>query len=304
MAKANSIGVRDRKKSQNLLIMLIPAILLFIIFRYIPLGFLSIVFKDYNIFAGFADSEWVGLKHFQTMFSSPEFLRIFRNTILISLYKILFVFTIPVLFAILLNEIGIAWFKKTVQTLVFLPNFLAWTAMYSVFFSIFNGEGIINQILTALGQDKIFFFVDKGVFRGLLVATDVWKTTGWRIILYMAVMSSFDQQLYEAAIIDGANRIHRMLRITFPLLIPAIFTFLLLYISYVIPSSFEQILIMYNPQVYEVADILTTNVYREGLGQLKLSYGAAVGLFNSVMVFLLAIFTNRMSRRFSERPIW
>ena len=296
--------VKYMKQNGALYLFLVPAVLFFLVFRYVPLGYMAIAFKDFNIFDGFARSEWVGLKHFIVMFQNPEFYQLLWNTLIISFQKLLFVFTAPILIALLLNEIRMEFFKRFVQTMVFLPHFLSWVIIYSVFFGIFSGSGVINNILSDLGLEKIFFFVDKDYFRGILVSTEVWKATGWRTVLYLAALSGIDPQLYEAAVIDGAGRFRRIIHITIPCLIPTIFTVLILYIGYVMTANFEQIVVMYNPQVYPVADILQTNVYRNGFGRMQFSAGAAVGIFNSILVFLLALGANRASRKFTERSIW
>ncbi len=297
--------VRQIRQHWEMYLLLLPGILFMLLFKYTPMYGVLIAFQDFNIFSGIGGSPWVGLKQFEKLFHSPEFLQVLVNTLLISFYKIVLLFPLPILIALLLNEVRILWFKKTVQTIVYLPHFLSWVIITSLFVTILSPSGgMVNELIKMFGGSPIAFFTDNSVFRSLVVFTAGWKESGWNAIIFIAAISGIEQEQYEAAEIDGAGRIQRMLHITLPGILPTIVLMFILRIGNVLEAGTEQILTMYNPIVYATGDVIGTYVYRMGLGKLDYSFSTAVGLFNSVVGFLLVIFGNQMSKKLVKRSIW
>ena len=304
-------ALRYLRRNYDLYLLLLPGIAYLLLFKYAPLYGLLIAFTDFDIFAGNSPfhaifvSEWVGGYHFQRVMGSPAFIRVLTNTLIISLYKLVFLFPLPILLAILLNEVRNVTLKRSFQTLVYLPHFLSWVIVSGLFLNLLGAGGIVNRVLMGLGRETpIYFFMESSLFRGLLIVTDGWKTVGWGSIVYLAAITAIDPQLYEAAIVDGASRLRQTISITLPGIMPTVVLLLILNIGNLLQAGFEQILTMYNPLVYDVADIIQTYVYRIGLGQLNFSMGTAVGLFNSVVAFTLIISANAFSRRAIGRSIW
>ena len=295
----------DVIKDWDLYVMLIPGIIFLIIFKYTPMYGILIAFKDFNIFEGMSESPWVGLKHFERLFHSRDFAIVFRNTLVISVYKIVFLFPLPIIMAILLNEMKNMVFKRGIQTVVYLPHFLSWVIVSGLFIDILSTNGgIVNRIIVSFGGEPISFFMDKDWFRTVLVTSAGWKETGWSMIVYLAAIASIDPQLYEAAKIDGAGRFRQIWHITLPGMIPIILLMFILRLGNILEAGTEQILVMYNSIVYEVADVIGTYVYRMGLGQQDYSFSTAVGLFDSVVGFILIIGGNYLARKFLHRGIW
>ncbi len=295
---------RVLKKNWDLYLLLLPAIGLTLLFRYVPIYGALIAFKDFNIFQGFASSPWVGFSNFQRVFSDDAFYGALGNTLIISMLKLLIVFPMPVLLALLMNEVGSKWFKRTIQTTVYLPHFLSWAIVYGIFYALLKLDGPINQMLYGLGFQKTAFFVNAKTFRGLLVVSDLWKTMGWGSIIYLAAITAIDPALYESAMLDGANRLQRIRYITLPSIASTIVVMLVLRLGSLLNAGLEQILIMYNPAVYAVADVIDTYVYRTGIGQQDYSYASAVGLFNSVVNCILVIGSNAYCKRRYDRSLW
>lgn len=285
-------------------VLLIPAVILVILFQFVPLYGLTIAFKDFSIFTGIADSPWIGMEHFKQLFTDAYFYQVLRNTILISFYKLIFLFPLPIILAIMLNEVKNMLFKRSIQTVVYLPHFLSWVIVSGLFISILGTEGVVNEMIAPFVDGPIRFLMDRNWFRTILVATEGWKGVGWSAIVYLAAITAIDPQLYEAAIVDGANKFRRIWHITLPGISPTIILLLILQIGQILEAGFQQILVMYNPMVYPVADIIGTYVYRVGLGQMNFSYGTAVGLFNSVVAFMMILCGNLLARRLVGRSIW
>lgn len=293
-----------------LYIMLIPGLFFLIVYKFVPLYGLTIAFKDFNIFLGsnpfeaIALSDWVGLEHFRRLFGSPDFGHVFANTLIINLYKIVFLFPIPILCAIMLNEIRSMTYRKVAQTFIYIPYFFSWVVVFGIFYSLLGTYGMVNQLMNTLGFESVSFFTDKAIFRGLLVVTEGWKEIGWNTVIYLAAITAIDPTLYEAARVDGAKRIGQIIHITIPGLFPTIILMLIMKVGYILDTGFEQILVMYNPTVYQVADVIQTYVYRMGLGQMDFSLGTALGLFNAVIAFVLIVGANGVSRKLLGRSIW
>ncbi|WJH33452.1 ABC transporter permease subunit [Paenibacillus sp. CC-CFT747] len=295
----------DVAKDWDLYIALIPGIAFLLLFKYAPMYGIIIAFKDFNIFDGLAASPWVGWEHFEKLFSSESFLHVFRNTLVISVYKILFLFPLPIVIAILLNELRNLAFKRTVQTVIYLPHFLSWVIVSGLFLDMLSTNGgIVNKIIVAMGGEPIRFFLDNSIFRTVLVSSAGWKETGWNTIIYLAALAGIDPGLYEAARIDGANKWKQIIHITLPGLIPIILLMFILRLGSVLEAGTEQILVMYNPSVYNVADVIGTYVYRIGLGEQNYSFTTAVGVFESVVAFILILSGNALARKFFGRGIW
>lgn len=294
----------SRNNNHELYLMVIPGIVLLLIFRYIPLGGLILAFEDYNIFKGFINSEWVGLKHFNDLFNSPDFYKIFKNTIVISFQKLLFGFPAPIIMAIFLNEVRRVKVKRFAQNIFYLPHFLSWVMIAGLAFEVFSLKGPVNNLISLFGIQPIMFLGNSDYFVSTLVISDIWKNVGWGSIIYLAALASIDTKLYEAAIIDGASRFKQIIYITIPSLVPTIVVLFIVSVSKIMDAGQDQILMMYNPLVMSVADIIDTYVYRIGLGEAKYSFTTAVGMFKSVVAMILVLGSNKMIRKISGGGIW
>ncbi len=293
------------RKNLSLYLLLVPGVVYLIVFKYVPIGGLVMAFQDFNVFAGFTGSEWVGLAQFRKLFASPDFYKIFRNTLLINTYKIIFVFPLPILLAVMLNEIRCLPLKKVSQTVIYLPHFLSWIIVSGLFINILSPSGgLVNQIITALGGEPIFFMSDNRWFRTVLVVTDAWKEMGWSAIVYIAAIAGVEQELYEAATVDGASKLQQIWHVTLPGIVSTIVLMFILKLGSIMSGGFDQVLTMYNASVYETGDIIQTYVYRIGLGKMQYSFSAAVGMFNSVIGLVLTVAGNMVSRRLTGRSIW
>ncbi len=295
---------KSLKGYEQLLLMLVPGILYYIIFHYVPIYGIIIAFKNFSFRRGFLGSPWVGLAHFRLMFDNPSFYEVFGNTLVLGLLKLVIGFPIPILFAILINEIRFTKIKKTVQTVSYLPHFLSWIVLGGMFFQIFSIYGPINEIIRFFGGEPIRFMTEPKPFRIVLVSTYVWKSMGWNSIVYLAAITGISPELYEAAMIDGANRFQRMWRITLPSLTPVITVMLILAAGQIIKDDFDQIFNLYNPAVYETADVISTYVYRQGLEMMNYSYAAAVDLFKNIIALVFVFGTNRVAKSMNEYGIW
>jgi putative aldouronate transport system permease protein len=298
-------ALADLNRDRSLYYLLIAPVAFMILFKFVPLLWITMAFKEYNIFRGLNESPWVGLLHFRRLFSTEEFYQVFRNTLLINVYRIAFLFPAPIIIALLLNEVTNIGFKRVVQTIIYVPHFLSWVVVAALFIQILSVDGgLVNQIIASAGLRPVPFLMDKRFFRGILVFTAGWKDVGWNTIIYLAAITAIDPQLYEAAMVEGANRLQRTWHITLPGIASTIVVLLLLRLGQILGSNIDQVLMLYNPLVYEVGDVLATYVYRMGLGKMEYSFGTAVGLFNSVIGFILVISANALTRRISDRSIW
>jgi ABC-type polysaccharide transport system, permease component len=296
---------RSYWKHRYLLSILFLCLLYFLLFKYVPMYGVILAFKDYRFIDGIFGSPWAGWENFRTLVEGRDFPRAFRNTVIISLYKLIFGFPAPIILALLLNELRVILFKRIVQTLSYLPHFLSWVVLAGVFMELFSPtRGIVNYIITAMGGEAIFFFGDKDWFRTLLVSTDVWKSVGWGSIIYLAALSSVDTSLYEAAVVDGANRWKQMVHITLPALIPVTTIMFIFAVGGIITDDFDQVFNFYNPAVYEVADVLSTYTYRVGISEMEYGLATASGLFTNVIALILIVSANFIVRRYSEYGIW
>lgn len=293
-----------------LYLMLVPGLFFLFIYKLLPLWGLQIAFKNYKIFAAetpwkaIAESAWVGMKHFNKLFASSQFKVVLRNTLEINFMKILWLFPIPILCAILLNEIRHAFYQKLCQTLIYVPYFFSWVLIFGIFYSLLGSYGIVNTLIAAGGGDRVNFFGDQSIFRSVLVFTEGWKEVGYNTVIYLAAITGIDITLYEAAKVDGANKFAQIWHITLPGLLPTIVLMLIMKVGYILTTGFEQVLVFYSPPVYDVADIIETYVYRIGLGQANFSLATALGLFNAVVAFVLIVGANTVSKKTLGRSIW
>ena len=293
-----------------LYLMLIPGLFFLFIYKLLPLWGLQIAFKNYKIFAAenawkaIAASKWSGFNHFQKLFGSSQFIKVLRNTLEINFMKILWLFPIPIIAAILLNEIRHAFYQKLCQTLIYVPYFFSWVLIFGIFYSLLGSYGIVNTLIAAGGGARMNFFGDQSIFRSVLVFTEGWKEVGYNTVIYLAAITGIDITLYEAAKVDGANKFAQIWHITLPGLLPTIVLMLIMKVGYILTTGFEQVLVFYSPPVYDVADIIETYVYRIGLGQANFSLATALGLFNAVIAFVLIVGANTVSKKTLGRSIW
>lgn len=292
------------KQNWSLYIMLIPAGILLLIFSYYPMYGVSIAFQDYQPVNGFLGSPFVGLKWFKYVFEMPDFKEILSNTLIMAVGKILIGTLFSIVFALLLNEIKNRRYKKTVQTIVYLPYFLSWVIIGGIFVDLLSADGLINQIINLFGHESIMFLGDNRYFRGTMILTDVWKSFGYGAIIYLAAMTGIDPQLYESSRMDGANRFKQALHITLPGILPTIILLATLSIGNILNAGFDQILIMYNEVVYETGDIIDTFVYRVGLESAQFSLSTAVGLFKSVVSFIMIGISYTLAYKFADYRIF
>lgn len=300
--------IRELSKYKLLYLLLLPGFLYLLIWHYIPLMGSFIAFKDVPPYAGLSgmfEARWVGFKHFNIFFSSRYFLNILLNTVIISFYKIVFGFPVPIILALMLNEVKNARFKKVTQTISYLPHFISMVVVAGMLNNILSvNGGIVNAIIKTMGKEPIFFLGDEKYFRSILVLTGIWQGCGWESIIYLAAITSVDPQLYEAATIDGASKFRQIWSITIPSIMSVVTVMLIMKMGSILSAGFEQILLLYSPSVYNVADIIDTYVYREGILSMKYSFATAVGLFKSVVGLMFIIISNYMSKKFGQEGLW
>jgi putative aldouronate transport system permease protein len=301
-------GVRRRSFWQQvvsarvLLLMLAPGFLLILVFNYGPMYGLLMAFQDFQVTKGIWGSPWVGLKHFQEFFSNENAVNALRNTLVISFLKLAFGFPAPILLALLFNELRNGLFKRVSQTISYMPHFVSWIVFAALITAMLSpSTGVINQIIKAFGIRPIYFMADPGWFRVVLIASEIWKEIGWGAIIYLAALTGVDPTLHEAAVVDGATRLQRMVYINIPSLLPIAALMLILRMGGILNAGFDQVFNMYNVQVYQSADIIDTYVYRTGLADLKYSFAAAVGFFKSAVGLVMVVVVNEIARRMSDR---
>ena len=294
----------ELKSNKCLYLMALPVALYYIIFCYMPMYGASIAFKQYDVSKGIMGSEWVGFKYFIEFFQGVYFVRILRNTLILSIYDLMVCFPLPIIFALLMNELKSLKFKKTVQTITYLPHFISMVVVCGMIVDFFSSDGLITDLLVKLGMPKMNYVGSNDYFRHIYVWTDAWKTIGWGSIIYMAALSGVDQALYEAARIDGANRFQLAIHVTLPGIASTIVVMLILKIGNIMSLGYEKIILLYGPATYETADIISSFVYRYGLTGMKYSYSTAVGLFQSVINLILIVGSNTLSKKITEMGIY
>ncbi|WP_026281096.1 ABC transporter permease [Paenibacillus massiliensis] len=292
-------------KNRYLYLMLLPGLVYFIVYKYIPMWGVVIAFQDYHPYLGISGSQWVGFKHFQHFFSDPSFLQLFRNTLILAIYNLVFFFPLPIVISLLLNELRREKFKRFVQTMVYIPHFVSWVVVAGITYTFFTTQGgIVNELLVLMGFGKVNFLLEEGWFRTLITSQVMWKETGWGTIIFLAALSGVDPQQYEASVIDGANRWRQMWHITLPALRSTIIILLILRLGHVMDSGFEQIFLMLNSMNRGVGEVFDTYVYTLGISQGQFSFSTAVGIFKSVIGLMMVIGANRLAKKFGEEGVY
>ena len=302
--KAASARRSQKKERLTFHLMLLPGMIVLLIFVFVPLLGSVMAFQDYKVGLGFFRSPWVGLENFRIIFTFRDSVQVFWNTLIIAFGKLVLNAIVPVLFSILLNELGGKIFKRAFQTIVYLPHFLSWVVLATVVTNMFSLDGPINAFLGLFGVDGIQFLADNRWFRTVIIGTDVWKEFGYNSVIYLAALLSIDPGLYEAASIDGASRSKQILHITLPSLMPTVVLMVALSLGNILNAGFDQVFNLYNPIVYETGDIIDTYVYRIGMVERQYSIGAAVGLFKSIISFVLILGSNRLAKKLTGSGIF
>ncbi|TVY12028.1 sugar ABC transporter permease [Paenibacillus cremeus] len=285
--------------------MLAPGVLYFILFKYAPMWGILIAFQDYSPFTGFWGSPWIGFEHFTTFFNEPQFGQLFANTLILAVYNIVFFFPLPIIIALLLNEVRKEVFKRTVQSLIYIPHFISWVVVVGLAYILFTTEGgIVNEIITSYGGEKINLLLNKDWFRTMIMGEMMWKETGWGTILFLAALAGVDTQLYEAARIDGAGRWKQLIHVTLPAIRGTIVVLLILRLGHFLDVGFEQIFLMLNPMNREVGEVFETYVYERGIQQGDFSYSTAVNLFKSIIGITLVVCANFFAKKVGEEGIY
>ena len=293
------------RKNRALYIMVLPGILYFIIFRYIPMGGLVIAFQDYQPFLGILGSPFVGFTHFIRLFTEDTFVMLMRNTLIMFFLNITISFPFPILLALMLNEVNNRRLKKSIQTIIYLPHFMSWVIVVSIFYVLLTTEGgVINNMIESLGGERIPFLTSRTWLRPMYIFQDLWKGAGWGTIVYLAAITNVDEQLYEAADMDGAGKLRKMWHITWPCIRPTIVTLMILKIGSILDMGFEHMFLLMNSMNREVAQIFDTFVYTAGIQNGQLSYSTAVGLFKGLVGLILVVFANRLAKKIGEDGIY
>lgn len=310
-AKNSDVGV-IRKKSlwkrilmhRHIYVLLLPTLLYYLIFKYAPMFGNIIAFQDYSITKGILRSPFVGFENFINFLQNYKFWELLRNTLSINLLDLAFGFTSPILLAILLNEVRVTWFKKSVQTITYIPHFISTVIVSSLILTFVSSDGMVNALRVLFGAERISFMTEPKYFQPIFIIAQIWQNIGWNSIIFIAAISSIDAELYEAATIDGAGRFKQAIHITLPGISETIMILLIMRIGQMLTLGYERIILLYNPSIYETADVISSYVYRYGLLQGNYSYSAAVGLFNSVINFTLLMIANKVSNKVKGSGLW
>nr|WP_229692388.1 ABC transporter permease subunit [Paenibacillus radicis (ex Gao et al. 2016)] len=290
--------------NKYLYLMMIPVVAYYIVFHYAPMYGALIAFKEYTPMKGILGSDWVGLKHFNDFFNSYYFVRILKNTLIISLYSLLFEFPAPIILALLINEVRSKAFKRVAQTITYMPYFISLVVICGIITDFTNADGVINRLFMLFGYDGQAMLQKPELFRPIYILSEIWQRIGWESIIYIAALMSIDLEQYEAARMDGASRLKQIFHITLPGIMPTIAIMLILRMGNLLNVGFEKIILLYNPVTYETADVISSFVYRKGLLEFGWSYSSAVGLFNSVINLVLLITANYVSRKVNKSSLW
>lgn len=292
-------------KKKYLYIMLLPCVAYFVIFHYIPMYGVTIAFKDFNFSKGILGSDWIGFENFRYMFGLEEFYNVFKNSITLSLLRLICGFPMPVILALMLNEVRCLKLKKTVQTIIYLPHFISWVVVGGIITNFLSPTwGIVNNVLTKFGVEPVFFMAGTKYFRPIVIFTSIWKEAGWGTILYLAAITSINPDLYEAAMLDGAGRFRQMLHVTLPCIVPTIITMFILRTGTIMNNGFEQILVLQNSQNLSVSEVFETYTYRNGILGGRYSFATTVGLFTSTIGLIMISVTNKLSKTIGEKGLW
>lgn len=303
-AKKNGAFVKEMKTNWPLYLMASIPLLYYLIFNYLPMFGVVIAFQDFSPAAGIFKSTWVGLAHFKDFFSSVYFMRTMRNTLTLSFLDLLIGFPAPIILALLLNELTNKLFKKTVQTITYIPHFISMVIICGLIVDFSTRDGVLNIILGVFGHERTNLLIKEDYFKWIYVFSGIWQTVGWGSIVYIAALGGIDSALYEAARIDGAGKLKQAIHVTLPGIIPTIVVLFILRVGNIMSVGFEKVILLYNPTIYNKADVISSYLYREGLGSMRFSYSAAVGLFNSVVNLILIIGTNYLSKKATDMALW
>jgi len=295
---------RDLSLHRTVYLMAVPVLLYYFFFHYGPMYGALIAFKDFSPMKGILGSPWAGLRHFQDFFGSYYFIRIFRNTILINFGILIFGFPLPILLAILLNEVRVTSVKRFVQTVSYLPHFISIMVICGLVINFTSRQGLINDIIASLGGERFSLLLKPELFQPIYIISDVWQTTGWNSIIYLAALSAIDPQLFEAADMDGAGRFRKIWNISIPGILPTITILLVLRMGTMMSIGFEKVLLLVNPNTLETGDVISSFVYRRGILEFNFSYSAAVGLFNSIINFALLLVSNWLTKRLNQTGLF
>ncbi|MFE0557460.1 MULTISPECIES: ABC transporter permease [Paenibacillus] len=291
-------------REKYIYLLLLPGVLYFIIYRYVPMAGLVIAFKDFNPFTGFWNSDWVGFKHFARMFESSEVIQVLVNTIQISLLQIFVAFPVSIILALMLNELQHATLKRFIQSLIYLPHFLSWVVVVGIFVVFLRGEGLVNSVLSNIGMEAIPFLTDPAYFKPIIILQVIWKEAGWGTIIFLAALAGVNPSLYEAAVIDGANRWRQLWHVTLPAIRGVIIILFILRLGSVLDTGFEQIFLMLNPFNMDSGNVLDTYVYFKGIQQGNIGFATAVGMFKGMIGLVLVLSANRLAKRFGEEGLY
>lgn len=303
--KKTSSMLNQLKRNRLLYLMIFPGLIYFIVFKYLPMGGLVIAFQDYQSFLGITGSPWVGFKHFARLFTEPTFFMLLKNTLILFAMNLIFFFPLPIIVALMLNEVRIKWFKNAVQTIIYIPHFMSWVIIVSISYVFLNVDGgVLNELLAALGFQKISFLTSPEWLRTVYIGQIIWKELGWSTIIYLAAITVVDTQLYEAAEMDGAGRLRKTWHVTLPAIRPVIITLLILKIGSTLDLGFEHMYLLLNSLNREVAEIFDTFIYTAGLKNGQLSFSTTVGLFKGLVGLLLVMASNRLAKKFGEDGVY
>lgn len=294
----------ELRANKNLYILALPVLIYYILFYYLPMGGIVIAFKQYQLGSSIFAGDWVGLKYFKEFFSGLYFTRTLRNTLLISLYDLVLGFPAPIIFALLLNELRNKLFKKSVQLITYLPHFISLVVVCGMITDFFSSDGVLTNLFAAFGAEKMNYIGDARFFRSIYVGTNIWQGVGWGSIIYLAALAGVDQELYEAAVIDGAGRMRQFWHVTLPGIMTTIIVMLILRLGQIMSVGYEKIILLYNSGTYETADVISSYVYRMGLGESRYSFSTAVGLFQSVINLVLLLGANLFSKKISGTSLF
>ena len=305
MAYKHRDSIYGFRRSYELYLFLLPGLIFILLFDLLPMINITIAFKNFRPMLGLKGSQWIGFRNFAKLFADPTVWNVIKNTLEINFLKLIVCAPLPMFLAILINEIAAPpFFRKSIQTVIYIPHFFTWVVVYSVFFILFGSGGIINYLIILISGKPTLFFINGNWMRFLLIISDSWHSTGWGTIVYLAAITGIDPELYDAATVDGAGRMQQIRHITIPCLLPVFVLMMSIRLGNIMRASFDQVLAFYNPSVYESVDIIGTFVYRTGIGQANFSYATAVGLFNSFIGLLMVISANILSRKTTGRSIW
>ena len=274
------------------------------LFAYYPMVGIVTAFQNYSLFLGVSGSEWIGFDNFTRFFNDPNFFRIIKNTFLLGFYDLLWSFPAPIILALLINEVVHPKIKRFIQTVTYLPYFISIVVIVGIMKSIFSGTGIVNELLANFGVDPIQFFNESGFFRSLYIGSGIWQGVGYSSILYLAAIIGIDPEMYEAAKMDGCSKLKQMFHITLPSLRPTIITLFILAVGGIVSVGFDKVLLMYSPATYDVADVISTYVYRKGIIDQDYGFSSAIGLFNSVVSIVFLLGANYFSRKLLKESLW